>query len=313
MPFSHRDSNSSASPSTFSDTSFCLSTACTDSALTDSNHFSAKPNRPSCEPYRSPRNLQEFDKSIYSFTWSLSYSQHLEVDAAIESYSMTDSQQLQDNNPKPFQARSEKRFQIPNLPQPIFWSTVANPDVFADYIEAKQLMPHDRTVPPPVKPIASSAKSAPSSAKLAPNPAQTTSATPSSAKHASVKLVKPAINTHYISEAVGKPLTNMRTIVQANTDDRMVRRHMRSTDSWILDHFRNAVLPAPFHSERLTDPDPNNDPGATKLWLKSQVNRLEDNFVDLPDISSEGETIEWLMHYARNIGKLSLKVNKLYC
>ena len=94
MPFSHCDSNSSASPSTFSDTSFCLSTACTDSALTDSNHFSAKPNRPSCEPYRSPRNLQEFDKSIYSFTWSLSYSQHLEVDAAIESYSMTDSQQL---------------------------------------------------------------------------------------------------------------------------------------------------------------------------------------------------------------------------
>ena len=322
MPFSHYDSNSSASLSTFSNSSFCLSTACTDSPLTDPNHFS-KPARSSGggEPHCLPRNLQEPDKSVYSFAWSLSYSDHLEADAAIDrSNDMSDSQQLQENIPKPLPGRSEKRFQVPNLPPPIFWSTVANPDIFSDYIDAKQLLPHDRTIPPPAKPGPGSANPRPGSVKLATDPVKPNSAKPasvklSSAKPASVKPatnVKPSIIAQYHSEAVGKPLTNMKAIVKANTDDRKVRKDIRPTDSWIHDHFRNPVLPAPFHPELLTDPDPSTDPGADKLWQKSPLGRTEDNFVGLPNILCEKETSRWLLHYARNIGKLSLTVSQLH-
>lgn len=308
-------SDSSNSRSPFSDSSsFCLSTACTDSA--DLNPpYSSKPTYLSREPYPSPHAYAplEPDKSVYSFAWSSS-SDCLEADNAIETYDdMSTSQKIPGNARKPV-VRTEKRCDVPDLPRPVFWSSVANKKAFQDYVDAKQLLPHDRTVLPPAKAVSAKTVSAKAvSAKAAPAQA-------APAKAALASKIKRPIDTAHQSEAVGKAYTNMKGIVKANTDDSKVRETDRSVEAWILDHFRNTELPAPFVQELLTDPQltqaPNPDPqtpSALMLWAKSpDKDRMKDNFVHLPDLSSEAETCRWLTHYGRNIGKFYLALNRLH-
>ncbi|KJA14394.1 hypothetical protein HYPSUDRAFT_208744 [Hypholoma sublateritium FD-334 SS-4] len=209
-----------------------------------------------------------------------------------------------------------------------------SPTFLALSSEEKQLLPHDRTIPPlaraesakagsskarsakaestkagPAKAGSSKAKAAPTKAKAAPAkaaPTKAVSAKPVLAKSKHVVSIKAAINTHYKSEAVRKAYTNMKVIIKANTNERKVRPDGWPVESWILDHFRNTVLPQPFVQELLTDPEPTTaKEGALMLWGKSpDEDRRKDNFLNLPDTNSEVETARWLTHYACNIAKL---------